>query len=202
MQRVSHRHAARLLQTHFNQSFLFASQAASAGCHRLKITISPPLSCLINNSDVQFRNLAINLLKYCWRMLIVVPVAIKSHLHNVCAKNNYELLIAQEPAWKRSERRRGSEGDVCKMGARECRWRDSAEAPCTKTKKNTFEEPCVQRPGSTGAEASISLARRHLAFQMKLIVKLSPPPPPFPSLSGLCSFRLCWWGNGGYLGAT
>lgn len=31
-------------------------------------------------------------------MLIVVPVAIKPHLHNVCAKNNYELLIAQEPA--------------------------------------------------------------------------------------------------------
>lgn len=26
-------------------------------------------------------------------MLIVVPVAIKAHLHNVCAKNNYELLI-------------------------------------------------------------------------------------------------------------
>lgn len=87
-----------LLQTHFNQSFLFASQAASAGCQRLKITISPPLSCLINNSDVQFRNFAINLLKYCWRMLIVMPVAIKPHLHNVCAKNNYELLIAQEPA--------------------------------------------------------------------------------------------------------
>lgn len=87
-----------LLQTSFNQSFLFASQAASAGCHRLKITISPPLSCLINNSDVQFRNFAINLLKYCWRMLIVMPVAIKTHLHNVCAKNNYELLIAQEPA--------------------------------------------------------------------------------------------------------
>lgn len=31
-------------------------------------------------------------------MLIVMPVAIKTHLHNVCAKNNYELLIAQEPA--------------------------------------------------------------------------------------------------------
>lgn len=27
-----------------------------------------------------------------------MPVAIKAHLHNVCAKNNYELLIAQEPA--------------------------------------------------------------------------------------------------------
>lgn len=31
-------------------------------------------------------------------MLIVMPVAIKTHLHNVCAKNNYELLIVQEPA--------------------------------------------------------------------------------------------------------
>lgn len=29
-----------------------------------------------------------------------MPVAIKAHLHNVCAKNNYELLIAQEPAEK------------------------------------------------------------------------------------------------------
>lgn len=28
-------------------------------------------------------------------MLIVMPVAIKAHLHNVCAKNNYELLIAR-----------------------------------------------------------------------------------------------------------
>jgi len=27
-----------------------------------------------------------------------MPVAIKTNLHNVCAKNNYELLIAQEPA--------------------------------------------------------------------------------------------------------
>lgn len=90
--------SSHTLETHFNQSFPFASQAASAGCHCLKITISPPLSCLINSSDVQFRNFAINLLKYCWRMLIVMPVAIKTHLHNVCAKNNYELLIAQEPA--------------------------------------------------------------------------------------------------------
>lgn len=24
-----------------------------------------------------------------------MPVAIKAHLHNVCAKNNYELLIAR-----------------------------------------------------------------------------------------------------------
>lgn len=80
-----------------NPSFLHPKQAL-AGCHCLEITISPPLSCLINNSDVQFRNFAINLLKYCWRMLIVMPVAIKPHLHNVCAKNNYELLIAQEPA--------------------------------------------------------------------------------------------------------
>lgn len=72
-----------------NQSLLFAFQAAP-GCHSLKITILPPLSCLINKSDVQFRNFAINLLKYCWRMLIVMPVAIKAHLHNLCVKNNYE----------------------------------------------------------------------------------------------------------------
>lgn len=72
-----------------NQSLLFAFQAAP-GCHCLKITILPPLSCLINKSDVQFRNFAINLLKYCWRMLIVMPVAIKAHLHNLCVKNNYE----------------------------------------------------------------------------------------------------------------
>lgn len=68
-----------------NQSLLFAFQAAH-GWHCLKITILPPLSCLINKSDVQFRNFAINLLKYCWRMLIVMPVAIKAHLHNLCEK--------------------------------------------------------------------------------------------------------------------
>lgn len=36
---------------------------------------------------------------------------------------------------KRSERWRGSEGDVCKMGARVCRWRDSTESSCKKKKK-------------------------------------------------------------------
>lgn len=55
-----------------------------------------------------------------------MPVAIKAHLHNVCAKNNYELLIAQEPAEKnpRSKvcggggggRERGGSG-IRKMGA-------------------------------------------------------------------------------------
>lgn len=82
-------------------SVLRPNKAASAGCHCLKTAISPPLSCLINNSDVQFRNFAINLLKYCWRMLIVMPVAIKAHLHNVCAKNNYELLIAHRSPQKK-----------------------------------------------------------------------------------------------------
>lgn len=110
-----------------NPSFLHPNKTASAGCHCLKITISPPLSCLINNSDVQFRNFAINLLKYCWRMLIVMPVAIKAHLHNVCAKNNYELLIAQEPA-ENARSNGGGEGDVCKMGACARRWRDSTES--------------------------------------------------------------------------
>lgn len=33
-------------------------------------------------------------------MLIVMPVAIKAHLHNVCAKNNYELLIARRSPQK------------------------------------------------------------------------------------------------------
>lgn len=130
-----------LQQTHcccklipINPSFLHPNKAASAGCYCLKITISPPLSCLINNSDVQFRNFAINLLKYCWRMLIVMPVAIKAHLHNVCAKNNYELLIAREPtenARSNGEGRGcgdGGQGDVCKMGARVRRWRDSTES--------------------------------------------------------------------------
>lgn len=70
-----------------NPSLFYASQAgAPPGCwHSLKRALSPPLSCLINKSDVQFRNSAINLLKYCWRMLIVMPVAIKAHLHNLCA---------------------------------------------------------------------------------------------------------------------
>lgn len=56
-----------------------------------------------------------------------MPVAIKAHLHNVCAKNNYELLIAQEPAeknpseqsvWGRGEggAERGGSG-IRKMGA-------------------------------------------------------------------------------------
>lgn len=118
-----------------NPSFLHPNKTASAGCHRLKITISPPLSCLINNSDVQFRNFAINLLKYCWRMLIVMPVAIKAHLHNVCAKNNYELLIAQEPAENPRSNGGGGRGadgggwgGVCKMGACARRWRDSTES--------------------------------------------------------------------------
>lgn len=30
-----------------------------------------------------------------------MPVAIKAHLHNVCAKNNYELLIARRSPQKR-----------------------------------------------------------------------------------------------------
>lgn len=43
-------------------------------------------------------------------MLIVMPVAIKAHLHNVCAKNNYELLIAQEPAENARSDGRGGGG--------------------------------------------------------------------------------------------
>lgn len=92
-------HCAKLVS--INLSVLHPNKAASAGCHCLKTTISPPLSCLINNSDVQFRNFAINLLKYCWRMLIAMPVAIKAHLHNVCAKNNYELLITRRSPQKK-----------------------------------------------------------------------------------------------------
>lgn len=41
-----------------------------------------------------------------------MPVAIKTHLHNVCAKNNYELLIAQEPAENAWSDGGGERGDV------------------------------------------------------------------------------------------
>lgn len=111
-------------------------------------------------------------------MLIVVPVAIKTHLHNVCAKNNYELLIAQEPAESARSDGGGARGDVCKMGARVCADGGTALNHRTKKKKR-FEEPCVQTPGSTGAEASISSAQKHLAFQMKLMYILYFFPPPF-----------------------
>lgn len=88
-------------------------------------------------------------------MLIVMPVAIKTHLHNVCAKNNYELLIAQEPAENAPSDRGGSEGDVCKMGARVCRWRDSTESPYKKNKiKNTAMRSRAWR--HQAAEASFS----------------------------------------------
>lgn len=55
------------------------------------------------------------------------------------------------------------------MGACVCRWRDSTGSSY---KKNSFEEPCAQTPGSTGAEASISTAQKHLPLQMKLMCTL------------------------------
>lgn len=112
-----------------NLSVLHPNKAASAGCHCLKTTISPPLSCLINNSDVQFRNFAINLLKYCWRMLIAMPVAIKAHLHNVCAKNNYELLITRGSPQKKLRATVLWGGGETTAGV--CRWRDNTQEDAT-----------------------------------------------------------------------
>lgn len=81
-------------------------------------------------------------------------------------KNNYGLLIAQEPAENaRSDRGRARETFA--------RWvlvcADGGTALNHCTKKNRYEEPCVQTPGSTGAEASISTAHTHSPFQMKLM---------------------------------
>lgn len=102
-----------------------------------------------------------------------MPVAIKTHLHNVCAKNNYELLIAQEAAenaWSDG----GGARETCARWVLACADGGTALNHRTqKKKKNRFEEPCVQIPGSTGAEASISTAQTHLPFQMKLICTLS-----------------------------
>lgn len=120
-----------------------------------------------------------------------MPVAIKTHLHNVCAKNNYELLIAQEPA----ESARSDGG-----GAREtfARWvlvcADGGTALNHRAKKkkinkkNRFEEPCVLIPGSAGAEASISTAQKHFPSQMKLICRLLFFSPLFPLCLALLLF--------------
>lgn len=103
---LDNRRAPPILTLTSNQSLLLAFPAVP-GCHCLKITVLPPLSCLINKSDVQFRNFAINLLKYCWRMLIVMPVAIKAHLHNLCVKNNYEAGSQTQPTKCSQLRMRG-----------------------------------------------------------------------------------------------
>lgn len=114
-------------------------------------------------------------------MLIVVPVAIKTHLHNVCAKNNYELLIVAGAGRKRSERWRRTRETFARW-VLVCADGGTALNHCTKNKtkkKNRSEEQCVQTPGSTGAEASISSAQKHLGFQMKLMYLLLPPLAPF-----------------------
>lgn len=118
--------APTILTLKSNQSLLFAFQAAP-GCHCLKITVLPPLSCLINKSDVQFRNFAINLLKYCWRMLIVMPVAIKAHLHNLCVKNNYEARLQTRSTNRSQLRMRGPQKHLihCPPQKRERKIRDT-----------------------------------------------------------------------------
>lgn len=78
------------------------------------------------------------------------------------------------------------------MGARVCA--DGGTALNHRTKKKRFEEPCVQTPGSTGAEASISSAQKHLAFQMKLMFILFFSLP-LSSLSGSSSFHLLLMGK-------
>lgn len=92
-------------------------------------------------------------------MLIVMPVAIKAHLHNVCAKNNYELLIAQEPAENaRSNGGVGGRGRCLQDG---CSCAQMEGQHWIIAQKNRSEEPCAQIPGSTGTEESISTAQKH-----------------------------------------
>lgn len=134
-----------------NPSFL-RPYKASAGCYCLKITISPPLSCLINNSDVQFRNFAINLLKYCWRMLIVMPVAIKTHLHNVCAKTIMSCWLC---------RRENAPSDgMGVVGETFARWvLQCADGGTTHTKIDVWGRVCTHQGACS-------------PFQMKLICRL------------------------------
>lgn len=54
------------------------------------------------------------------------------------------------------EQRWGREGDMCKMSACVCRWRDSSGS----LYKNSDEELYVQIPGSTAAEASVSTTKK------------------------------------------
>lgn len=116
-----------------------------------------------------------------------MPVAIKAHLHNVCAKNNYELLIAREPT--ENARSNGEGRGGVGTGAREtfARWvlvcADGGTALNHGTKKREKKsrsgEPCALIPGSNGAEASVSTAQNHLPLPNETAY-----PCCFPSLSG------------------
>lgn len=84
-----------------------------------------------------------------------MPVAIKAHLHNVCAKNNYELLIARRSPKKklRATELGGGEGNDCEMSAHVCRRRD-----------NTQEDGTDPSRGVCTHQAVISISNMKLSF--------------------------------------
>lgn len=101
-------------------------------------------------------------------MLIVMPVAIKTHLHNVCAKNNYELLIAQEPTENARSDGGGGRGRclqdgciVCADGGTALNHRTKKKRERERGKKNRFEEPCVQIQAAAAAPACTGIYLLH-----------------------------------------